>query len=83
MAWCQMMSMRRAAVDGQAVTQVLDGERHFDVVVRFQPQFRRSLEAISNIQINSPDGERIPLKQVAEISKQTGASFVYRENNAR
>jgi heavy metal efflux system protein len=73
----------QAAIGGQAVTQVLDGERRFDVVVRFQPQYRQSLEAISNIQINSPDGERIPLKQVAEIKKQTGASFVYREDNAR
>jgi cobalt-zinc-cadmium resistance protein CzcA len=73
----------QAAIGGQAVTQVLDGERRFDVVVRFQPQYRQSIEAISNIQINSPDGEHIPLKQVAEIRKQTGASFVYREDNAR
>ncbi len=73
----------QAAIGGQAATQVLDGEKRFDVVVRFQSQYRQSLEAISNIQIASPDGERIPLKQVAEITKQTGASFVYREDNAR
>ncbi|HEU0173020.1 MAG TPA: CusA/CzcA family heavy metal efflux RND transporter [Blastocatellia bacterium] len=73
----------QAAIGGQAVTQLLDGERRFDVVVRFLPQYRQSLEAISNIQINSPEGERIPLKQLAEITKQTGASFIYREDNAR
>ena len=73
----------QAAIGGTAVTQVLDGERRFDVVVRFQPQYRQSIDAISNILINSPDGERIPLKQVADIRKQTGASFVYREDNAR
>ncbi len=73
----------QAAIGGQAVTQVVDGERRFDVVVRFQPQYRQSIDAISSLPINSPDGNHIPLKQVAEISRQTGASFVYREDNAR
>jgi cobalt-zinc-cadmium resistance protein CzcA len=73
----------RAAIGGQAVTQVLDGERRFDVIVRFLPQFREDVEAISNIPVSTPDGGRIPLKQVAEVTKQTGASFIYREDNAR
>jgi cobalt-zinc-cadmium resistance protein CzcA len=73
----------QAAIGGQAVTQLLDGERRFDIVVRFLPQYRQSLEAISNIQVNSPEGKRIPLKQIAEITKQTGASFIYREDNVR
>jgi cobalt-zinc-cadmium resistance protein CzcA len=73
----------QAAVGGQTVTQVLDGERRFDVVVRFQPQYRQDVEAISDIQINSPTGGRVPLRQVAEILSQSGASFVYREDNAR
>jgi cobalt-zinc-cadmium resistance protein CzcA len=62
---------------------VLDGERRFDVIVRFLPQFREDVEAISNIPVSTPDGGRIPLKQVAEVTKQTGASFIYREDNAR
>jgi cobalt-zinc-cadmium resistance protein CzcA len=73
----------QAAVGGQAVTQLLDGEKRFDVVVRFLPQYRQSIEAIGNVHVNSPDGERIPLKQLAEITRQTGASFIYREDNAR
>ena len=73
----------QAAIGGQCVTQLLDGEKRFDVVVRFLPQYRQSLEAISDIQINSPEGKRIPLKQLAEITKQTGASFIYREDNSR
>jgi len=73
----------QAAIGGQAVTQVLDGERRFDVVVRFLPRFRESIDAISNIPVSTPDGGRIPLKQVAEVTKQTGASFIYREDNAR
>ncbi|MBX7222502.1 MAG: CusA/CzcA family heavy metal efflux RND transporter [Blastocatellia bacterium] len=73
----------QAAIGGQAITQVYDGERRFDVVVRFLPQFRRTVDAISNLSITSPDGSRIPLKLVADITRQTGASFVYREDNAR
>src|SRR5262249_53339105 len=68
----------QAAVGGQAVTQVLDADRRFDVVVRFLPQYRTDLDAISNIPVCTPDGGRIPLKQVAEVSKQTGASYIYR-----
>jgi cobalt-zinc-cadmium resistance protein CzcA len=73
----------QTAIGGQTATQLLDGEKRFDVVVRFLPPYRQSIDAISNIQIHSPDGKRIPLKQVAEITKQTGASFIYREDNAR
>jgi Putative silver efflux pump len=73
----------QAAIGGQSVTQFLDGEKRFDVVVRFLPQFRQSVETISDIQVNSPEGKRIPLKQLAQIAKQTGAAFIYREDNAR
>src|SRR5262249_53750820 len=73
----------QAAIGGQPVTQFLDGDKRFDVVVRFLPQFRQSVETISDIQINSPGGKRIPLKQLAQITKQTGAAFIYREDNAR
>jgi len=73
----------QAAIGGQAVTQVLDGERRFDVVVRFLPQYRDSIDAIGNIPVTTPDGAYVPLRQVADIVKQTGASFIYREDNAR
>lgn len=73
----------QAAIGGQSVTQILDGERRFDLVVRFLPQYRENLETIANIMVSTPTGGRIPLKQVADITKQTGASFVYREDNSR
>jgi len=73
----------QAAIGGQAVTQVLDGERRFDVVVRFLPQYRDSIDAISNIPVTTPDRAYVPLRQVADIVKQTGASFIYREDNTR
>jgi cobalt-zinc-cadmium resistance protein CzcA len=73
----------QAAIGGQVATQVLDGDRRFDVVVRFLPQYRASLEAIANIPVSTPDGSTVPLTAVADIVKQTGASFIYREDNAR
>src|SRR5512146_94061 len=73
----------QAAVGGQAVTQVFEGERLFDLVVRFLPEFRRDEEAIGNILVNTPNGARIPLKQVATVTTQTGAFIIYRENNER
>jgi len=73
----------QAAVGGQAVTQVYEGERLFDLVVRFLPEFRQDVDAIGNILVNTPDGARIPLKQVASITTQTGAFIIYRENNER
>ncbi|MEX5214623.1 MAG: CusA/CzcA family heavy metal efflux RND transporter [Nitrospiraceae bacterium] len=73
----------QAAVGGQAVTQVYEGERLFDLVVRFSSEFRRDMETISNILVSTPDGARIPLKQIANISTETGAFIIYRENNQR
>lgn len=73
----------QAAVGGQAVTQVYEGERRFDLVVRFLPEFRQDVESIGNILVSTPDGARIPLKQVATITTQTGAFIIYRENNER
>jgi heavy metal efflux system protein len=73
----------QGAVGGQAVTQVYEGERLFDLVVRFLPEFRRDVEAIGNILVSTPDGARVPLKQVATITTQTGAFIIYRENNER
>jgi heavy metal efflux system protein len=73
----------QAAIGGQAVTQVFEGERRFDLVVRFLSEYRRDEETIGNIQVNTPNGARIPLKQLANISTQTGAFIIYRENNER
>jgi cobalt-zinc-cadmium resistance protein CzcA len=73
----------QAAIGGQAVTRVFEGERWFDLVVRFMPEFRKDVEMIGNIQVSTPDGAQIPLKQLASISVQTGAFIIYRENNER
>ena len=72
-----------AAVGGQAVTQVVQGEKLFDLVVRMEPQFRSSAHEIGNLLVGTPDGQQIPLSQLATITQGNGASFIYRENNSR
>ena len=72
-----------AAVGGQAVTQVIQGEKLFDLVVRMQPQFRSSAGEIGNLLVGTPDGQQIPLSQLADIRQGNGASFIYREDNSR
>jgi cobalt-zinc-cadmium resistance protein CzcA len=73
----------QAAVGGQAATQVVQGEKLFDLVVRMQPQFRSSAQEIGNLLVGTPDGQQIPISQMAEIKQGNGASFIYRENNSR
>ncbi|MBV8055220.1 MAG: efflux RND transporter permease subunit, partial [Deltaproteobacteria bacterium] len=69
----------QAAIGGQAVTQVLQGERAFNLVVRWQPKYRESLNAIRQIRIAQPAGGNVQLDQVADIKTMEGASFIYRE----
>ena len=73
----------QAAVGGQAASQVIQGEKLFDLVVRMQPQFRSTPGEIGNLLVGAPDGEQVPLKELANIQTKSGASFIYRENNSR
>jgi len=73
----------QAAIGGQAVTQVYEGERWFDLVVRFLPEFREDVDSIGNILVRTPDGANIPLKQLTSITDHIGAFIIYRENNQR
>jgi heavy metal efflux system protein len=73
----------QAAIGGQAVTQVLQGERAFNLVVRWQPKYRESLDAIRQIKIAQPSGGYVQLDQVADIKTVEGASFIYREGLQR
>ena len=57
-----------AAVGGQAVTQVIQGEKLFDLVVRMQPQFRSSAHEIGELLVGTPDGKQIPLSELADIT---------------
>ena len=72
-----------AAVGGSAATQVVQGERTFDLVVRLQPQFRETPDEIGNILVATQSGAQIPLRQVADVQISNGASFIYRQDNSR
>jgi cobalt-zinc-cadmium resistance protein CzcA len=73
----------QTAVGGNAVTQVLQGEARYDVVLRYQPQFRSTQEAIDNIRLLAPSGERVSLSQLTNAKTVDGAEEVYREAGQR
>lgn len=74
----------QAAIGGQAVTQVYEGERQSSLVVRWQAKYRESLDAIRQIRVGLPGSQGyVPLAQVAEIKTGEGASFIYREGLRR
>jgi cobalt-zinc-cadmium resistance protein CzcA len=72
-----------AAVGGQGVTQVYEGEKHFDLTVRWLEAYRQSVEAIKRITVASPDGSQIPLGQLAAVYEEDGPSVIYREDGRR
>jgi cobalt-zinc-cadmium resistance protein CzcA len=73
----------QTAVGGNAVTQVLQGEQRYDLVMRYLPPYRDTKEAIEHIRLASPSGERVSLAQLANIEVKDGANEIYREGNSR
>jgi cobalt-zinc-cadmium resistance protein CzcA len=71
------------AIGGKAATQLYEGEKKFDIRVRYQYPFRKSETEIGELMIPSASGEKIPLKEIADIQLGSGPSFIYRDNNKR
>ncbi len=71
------------AIGGDVATQVQQGEKQFDLVVRLERQYRDNPEEIANILVPTPGGQQIPLKEFADIRVMNGASFIYRQDNSR
>ena len=71
------------AVGGNALTQVLKGEARYDLVMRYLPKFRDTKEAIENIRLLAPTGERVSLAQLCKVEERDGGSEIYRETNQR
>jgi cobalt-zinc-cadmium resistance protein CzcA len=65
------------------VTQVYEGEKYFDLTVRWKEQYRTSLEAIREITVSTPDGSSLPLGQLADIQATEGPAMIYREDGVR
>ncbi len=73
----------QTAVGGNALTQVLVGEQRYDLVMRYQPQYRDTREAIERIRLLAPTGERVSLAQLTKVTVTDGGSEIYREANSR
>jgi cobalt-zinc-cadmium resistance protein CzcA len=73
----------QAAVGGQAVTQVFEGEKRFDLTIRWLPPYRDSVEAIREITVTTPEGMRIALGQLASFELRDGPATIYREDGQR
>jgi heavy metal efflux system protein len=73
----------QAAIGGLAATEILEGDRRFDFVIRYTQQYRATPEAIRQILLPTPDGNRVPLGDVADVSLKEGAFMIYRENGRR
>ena len=70
------------AVGGNALTQVLQGEARYDLVMRYLPQFRNTKEAIENIRLLAPTGERVSLGQLCKLEERDEGSEIYRESTS-
>ena len=73
----------QTAVGGSALTQVLKGEEVYNLTLRYLPRFRDTREAIENIRLLSPSGERVSLDQLCDVREADEGSEIYRENNER
>ncbi|TDS17377.1 efflux RND transporter permease subunit [Sphingobacterium paludis] len=70
-------------IGGQAATKFYEGDRQFDIVLRFNEAYRDTPEKIKNILIPTSSGQNIPLQEIATVGYQTGPAFIYREGNSR
>jgi cobalt-zinc-cadmium resistance protein CzcA len=73
----------QTAAGGNALTQVLQGEARYDLVLRYLPQYRTTREALEDIRLLAPSGERVSLAQLCKIKEEDGGSEIYREGNQR
>jgi cobalt-zinc-cadmium resistance protein CzcA len=77
----------QAAMGGTSATTVLESDRQFNLSVRLAPEYRRSIDAIGDVKVGftNPNGGNsyVPLRELAKISLDTGASYIYRESGAR
>ncbi len=71
------------AIGGKAASQLYEGEKKFDIRVRYQYPFRKSELEIGELMIPTSSGTKIPLKEVADIQLKSGPAFIYRDNNRR
>jgi cobalt-zinc-cadmium resistance protein CzcA len=71
------------AIGGKAATEIYEGERKFDLIIRYPEDFRKDENAISNLMIPTLSGTKVPLSEIAKIEKIMGPSMIYRDKHQR
>lgn len=71
------------AIGGKAASELYEGERKFDIRVRYQKEFRDTQEKIENLMVPTLNGSKISIKEISTIKTLTGPAFIYRDNNMR
>src|ERR1700744_460905 len=71
------------AIGGKAATQIYEGERKFDLRIRYPDDFRNNTDAIGDLRVPSLSGNKVPLREIADITKITGISMIYRDDHKR
>jgi CzcA family heavy metal efflux pump len=79
----ELSEIIETALNGKVVSQVLEAQQTFDLVVWLQPSARNNLETIQNLLVDTPTGTKIPLAQVATVKYGTGPNTINRENVSR
>ncbi|MEH1972245.1 MAG: efflux RND transporter permease subunit [Nostoc sp.] len=79
----ELSEVVETALNGRVVSQVLEQQQTFDMVVWLQEKYRNNIEIIGNLLVDTPNGEKIPLAQVAKINYGTGPNTINRENVSR
>ncbi|QJD97052.1 efflux RND transporter permease subunit [Mucilaginibacter robiniae] len=76
-------SVIETAIGGRAATQIYEGERKFDLRIRYPESFRNSVTSIGDLRVPSLSGGRVPLREIADVKKNTGVSIIFRDKNSR
>ncbi|RYE36014.1 MAG: efflux RND transporter permease subunit [Sphingobacteriaceae bacterium] len=76
-------SIIETAIGGRAATQIYEGERKFDLRIRYPEDFRNSVTSIGDLRVPAVNGGSVPLREIADIGKTTGISIIYRDKNSR
>lgn len=76
-------SVIEMAIGGKAATELYEGERRFDVRIRYPQEYRDTKEKIENLMVPTENGTKVPLKEISDIVMLTGPAFIYRDNNSR
>lgn len=71
------------AFGGKTATQKYEGEKKFDVRIRYNKAYRKDEEDLANLKVPTIDGSKIPIKQIASVQKITGPAFIYKDNTKR